>query len=345
MHIRAFAASLLGALPLLTLAPALANADALSVSCAGVPSPTAITWTASTTGGVAPVALLWGNGATTSAQTLNYAPGLQSISLQATDASSTIATTTCSASVAWPKPVIASFIASPASITAGQSSTLSWNVTGASSTAISGLAALTGTATTVSPTATTTYTLTAVNPSGTSAASVTVSVAPTTTPPVGSIAAQIQALLAQIKALQAQILQLVNAVPPVATSTPSGGGTPVRFCFESTRNLRLGDSGDDVRKLQQILAADPSLYPEGVASGFFGAKTQKALVRFQKRFGLGTTTSGSLDASTRAAFHQYCGNGIITSGSASSTITIGVPSGILKKLEDVRGHGKNGHDD
>lgn len=211
MHIRAFAASLLAALPLLTLAPALANADALSVSCAGVPSPTAITWTASTTGGVAPVALLWGNGATTSAQTLNYAPGLQSISLQATDASSTVATTTCSASVAWPKPVIASFIASPASITAGQSSTLSWNVTGASSTAISGLAALTGTATTVSPTVTTTYTLTAVNPSGTTTASATVFVTATTTPGSGDLAAQIKALLSQIATLRAQILALLQA--------------------------------------------------------------------------------------------------------------------------------------
>lgn len=346
MQFRIISASLLAAMPLLALAPAIASADALSISCAGVPAATSITWTASTTGGVAPVALLWGNGATASSQTVNYAPGIQSMSLQATDASSTIAASTCSATIAWPKPIITSFTASPVSITAGQSSTLAWNVSGASSTAISGFSSLNGTATTVSPTVTTIYTLTAVNPGGTTTATATVFVSPTTTPPAGSIAAQIQALLAQIKALQAQILQLVTHVTPVSTSTPAVNGNPIRFCFESTRNLRLGDSGDDVRKLQQILASDPSLYPEGISSGFFGAKTQKALARFQKKFGLSTSTSGSLDTSTRAAFRQYCGNGIITSGTASSTITIGIPPGIFKKLDDVRGNsGRNGHDD
>ena len=77
------------------------------------------------------------------------------------------------------KPTISSFTASPASITSGSSSTLSWATTGATSIAITPgtfTSTLAGSSTSVSPTATTTYTLTATNAAGstTSAAQVTV---------------------------------------------------------------------------------------------------------------------------------------------------------------------------
>jgi hypothetical protein len=76
-----------------------------------------------------------------------------------------------------PTPVISSFTASPATITAGQSATLSWNVSGASYFAISPqLGAVRGTSATVTPTATTTYTLYSTNAYGRSTAKVTVSV-------------------------------------------------------------------------------------------------------------------------------------------------------------------------
>src|SRR6185437_12449026 len=67
-----------------------------------------------------------------------------------------------------PKPVITSFTASPLSITSGQSSTLSWTVTGSTSITISsGIGDVTGkTSIVVSPTVTTTYTLTASNSAG-----------------------------------------------------------------------------------------------------------------------------------------------------------------------------------
>jgi hypothetical protein len=72
------------------------------------------------------------------------------------------------------------FDATPSSITAGQSSTLTWLVQGASSVSISngiGSVAATG-STTVSPAATTVYTLTAVGPSGNVTATTTVTVGP-----------------------------------------------------------------------------------------------------------------------------------------------------------------------
>lgn len=77
-------------------------AQALSVSCTGAPSASSITWSGSASNGVPPYALLWENGATTSPLTVAAVAGTHTIALQATDASSTVATTTCSATVAAP---------------------------------------------------------------------------------------------------------------------------------------------------------------------------------------------------------------------------------------------------
>jgi hypothetical protein len=74
-------------------------------------------------------------------------------------------------------PQILSFVANPTSITAGQSSTLAWSTTGATSVAITsiGTVPLNGTDP-VSPTVTTTYTLTATNANGSVSANATVTV-------------------------------------------------------------------------------------------------------------------------------------------------------------------------
>ncbi len=77
-----------------------------------------------------------------------------------------------------PTPRIQFFTATPAQVNPGQSSTLSWSVTGATSVSISGLGTVASTGSApVSPTVTTTYTLTATNAAGTSTATVTVVVA------------------------------------------------------------------------------------------------------------------------------------------------------------------------
>lgn len=94
------------------------------------------------------------------------------------------ATGTCAATItvtaAVTKPVISSFTATPASISQGQSSTLTWSVSGASNLSING-SAPTGPSQVVTPNATTNYVLTATNQAGSVTASQTVTVA--TAPP------------------------------------------------------------------------------------------------------------------------------------------------------------------
>ena len=75
-------------------------------------------------------------------------------------------------------PAIANFSATPGSVQSGQSATLNWSVTGATTVSIApGIGAVTGNSTTVTPSSTTTYTLTAANASGSASASTTVTVA------------------------------------------------------------------------------------------------------------------------------------------------------------------------
>jgi hypothetical protein len=75
-------------------------------------------------------------------------------------------------------PIILIFTASPASIGAGDSSLLSWSVSGATSLSISpGVGTVTGSSTTVTPAATTQYTLVAANAHGSTSAQTTVTVA------------------------------------------------------------------------------------------------------------------------------------------------------------------------
>ena len=285
-------------------------ASALTTSCAGAPTSTNITWMASSSGGIAPVSFLWGNGSTSPSQTIAELPGVYSMTLQATDASSSIATTTCSATVAQSAPTVTSFTGSPVAITAGQSAVLSWVVVNASSTSIdNGVGTVTGTSVTVTPSVTTTYHLSAVNPVGTTNATFAIVVNAATSTGTG-ISAQIQNLLNQIAALKAQILQLLSQKDQ--GSGNSGGTattTPPVACSNLTRDLSEGDRGSDVTALQQTLSSDPSILPPGLITGFFGHRTQEALKKFQQKFGIfsvGSTTTGFFGPKTRGALRSEC---------------------------------------
>jgi hypothetical protein len=79
-------------------------------------------------------------------------------------------------------PVICNFAVTPSNVQSGQSVTLSWSVTGATTVSIApGIGTVSGTSTMVTPSSTTTYTLTATNAAGSTLATTTVTVA---APPV-----------------------------------------------------------------------------------------------------------------------------------------------------------------
>jgi PKD repeat protein len=71
-------------------------------------------------------------------------------------------------------------------------------------------------------------------------------------------------------------------------------------------------TGSQVSALQKFLAQDRSIYPEGEVTGYFGPQTQKAVQRFQARYGIvtsgtpDTTGYGSVGARTRTVIQSLC---------------------------------------
>ncbi|MCR4264049.1 MAG: peptidoglycan-binding protein, partial [Candidatus Roizmanbacteria bacterium] len=70
-----------------------------------------------------------------------------------------------------------------------------------------------------------------------------------------------------------------------------------------TRTLVYGSVGTDVRRLQEILALDPEVYPEGLVTGRFLPLTHAAVKRFQVKHGVakpGALGYGVVGPATRA---------------------------------------------
>ncbi|MBU1046039.1 peptidoglycan-binding protein [Patescibacteria group bacterium] len=78
-------------------------------------------------------------------------------------------------------------------------------------------------------------------------------------------------------------------------------------------NLSSGSKGKTVEYLQQCLAKFSDIYPDGEISGFFGAKTKEAVIKFQEKYadeilkpsGL-SSGNGVVGPSTREKLNEVC---------------------------------------
>ena len=162
-------------------APALPVINSFSASPSTITGGASSTLSWNTTGSTS-IALSPGTFTSTSASgSTTVSPTATTVyTLTATNAAGAVTdTVSVSVQAAPTPPAISSFTANPATVTAGSSSTLSWNTTGATAIAITpGTFTSTSASgsTTVIPTATTTYTLTATNATGSKTATATVTV-------------------------------------------------------------------------------------------------------------------------------------------------------------------------
>lgn len=99
--------------------------------------------------------------------------------------------------------------------------------------------------------------------------------AQTTTSTTAQLQELVNKLLAQVAALQEQIAKVKTQQQEV-TQTIS----------EIITNLKEGDTNENVKTLQALLAADTTIYPEGLITGFYGPLTTKAVRKFQEKHGL-----------------------------------------------------------
>ncbi len=116
---------------------------------------------------------------------------------------------------------------------------------------------------------------------------------------ISELQAQIESLLAQLAALQTQ-------VPPQASTVPD-----VSRCPNIDRTLSRGMQGEDVKELQKFLITYGYLDSD-LATGLFGALTEKAVQKFQIAQGIfvaGDTEGGGygvVGIRTRAAIARVC---------------------------------------
>lgn len=117
----------------------------------------------------------------------------------------------------------------------------------------------------------------------------------------GRVGPQTRAKLQQVfGGVGAQTPAATTLTPTPAPSAVSGGSASI-----FVKDLALGSRNDDVRRLQQLLATDPTLYPEGVVNGNFGGATQRAIRRFQAKYGI--TKNGRVGPMTRAKLQEVFG--------------------------------------
>ena len=95
---------------------------------------------------------------------------------------------------------------------------------------------------------------------------------------IESLLAQIQELFALVQSLQTQIQTLQAKQGELKEE--------IKATLQLTRQLREGMRNADVTLLQELLATDSEIYPEGLVTGYFGPLTKAAVKRLQKKAGI-----------------------------------------------------------
>jgi hypothetical protein len=136
---------------------------------------------------------------------------------------------------------------------------------------------------------------------------ITPALASAQTTSISDLQSQITALLTQLSTLRAEFNQAV------ASSSTMEGGMPMMMasssmaCPDISRNLSIGSQGSDVSALQTMLAQDPSVYPQGSVTGYFGPLTAAAVIRFQQKNGIASSSAGFFGPLSRNFLDNHCG--------------------------------------
>ncbi|MEK7063188.1 MAG: peptidoglycan-binding domain-containing protein, partial [Patescibacteria group bacterium] len=112
-------------------------------------------------------------------------------------------------------------------------------------------------------------------------------------------AAQVSSIISLLQSFGADAATIANVQASLTGSTPTVPSTPSSSC-SFTRDLTLGATGADVTALQNALIAAGYGIPAG-ATGYFGAQTQAAVMKWQAAAGV-TPSVGYFGPKSRAAF-------------------------------------------
>lgn len=123
--------------------------------------------------------------------------------------------------------------------------------------------------------------------------------------PSGLTEAQIQAILSLMRSFGTDAGTIQNVEISLRGGTPNIQGiSPPSFASLSPliSKYAYGQRGAHVTLLQQYLAKDSAIYPEGLVTGYYGPLTKKAIIRFQSKYGIEQT--GISGPQTRAKLNE-----------------------------------------
>lgn len=90
------------------------------------------------------------------------------------------------------------------------------------------------------------------------------------------------------------------------------------------RQLQVGNSGSDVSALQTFLAADATLYPQGLVTGYYGFLTKSAVSNFQSRNGIAPV--GRVGPATLPVINLQMAGGVVNNSAAPYISSVRVDS-------------------
>ena len=145
-----------------------------------------------------------------------------------------------------------------------------------------------------------------------------------------TLQAQIQALMAQIEQLKAQVIELQKG-----NAGLQGDMQQMKQALRLNGQLRPGMHGEEVKRLQEVLATDPNIFSKENITGFYGPMTRKAIENFQKHFGFEVV--GAVGPKTLEKINELLSKHDATEGDLSEG-----DLGDLGDKEDVMNGGEHG---
>lgn len=106
---------------------------------------------------------------------------------------------------------------------------------------------------------------------------------------MAAVMLRMQAIITQMQELQKEFAGLQSQVVVSSPTTTAGSTSSIGSVLgAAAANLQevvvSGATNDTIKKVQQLLATDVTIYPYGAATGFFGPKTEEAIKNLQARF-------------------------------------------------------------
>ena len=141
----------------------------------------------------------------------------------------------------------------------------------------------------------------------------------------GSVPTPVYTVIPGTTSSAASVASSASSASPGATVTQATTGqtitktisTPSGIIITITKTLKVGSQNSEVRSLQQALAQDKTIYPEGKVTGYFGALTKKAVQNFQKKSGIEPV--GYVGPQTRKKLNEVYGKTAASSSTQASS--------------------------